>query len=52
MDERAVKRVSKYGWTKGGKDSVGLGDGAGLAGKCPVMSPTQPSSEVKRPVSN
>ncbi len=52
MDERAVKRVNKFGWTKGGRDSVGLGDGPSLAGKCPVMSPTQTSSEVKRPVSD
>ena len=52
MDERAVKRVSKFGWTKGGRDSVGLGDGPSLAGKSPVMSPAQTTSEVKRPVSN
>ena len=37
MDERAVKRVNQFGWTKGGKKSVGLGDGPSLAGKCPVM---------------
>ena len=46
MDERAVRRVSEFGWTKGGKDSVGLGDGPSLAGKCPVMSHTQTSNEV------
>ena len=46
MDERAVRRVSEFGWTKGGKDSVGLGDGASLVGKCPVMSHTQTSNEV------
>ena len=52
MDERAVRRVSEFGWTKGGKDSVGLGDGPSMAGKCPVMSHTQTSNEIKRPVSN
>ncbi len=46
MDERAVKRVSEFGWTKGGKESVGLGDGPSLAGKCPVMSHTRTSDEV------
>ena len=44
MDDRAVKRVSKFGWTKGGKDSVGLVDGPSLAGKCPVMSHAQTST--------
>jgi len=52
MDERAVKRVSEFGWTKGGRESVGLGDGPSLAGKCPVMSHTQTSNEIERPVSN
>jgi hypothetical protein len=46
MDERAVKRVNQFAWTKGGKESVGLGDGPSLAGKCPVMSHTHTSNEV------
>ena len=37
MDARAVKRVNDFGWTKGGRGSVGLGDTPCSAGKCPVM---------------
>ncbi|SVB06027.1 uncharacterized protein METZ01_LOCUS158881 [marine metagenome] len=38
MDKTAVKRVSDLGWTKGGREAMGLGEKASLANGCPIMN--------------
>ena len=52
VDQKAIMRSKKPRCMRWLKDSVGLVDGPSLAGKCPVMSHAQTSTEVKRPVSN
>ena len=38
IDKSAVQRVSDMGWTKGGRDAMGLGENVPIKQGCPVMN--------------
>ena len=42
MDKTAVKRVSDLGWTKGGREAMGLGEKDYSANGCPIMNHSTP----------
>ncbi len=42
MDKTAVKRISDLGWTKGGREAMGLGEKDSSANGCPIMSHSTP----------
>jgi len=47
IDKSAVQRVSDMGWTKGGREAMGLGENVPSKHGCPVMNHSSPNQSIE-----